>query len=326
MKNKKMIIAIVIIVIIAIVAVIYPKITTKKSANKEEKIGILQFVTHPALDAITKGAKDELKKEGYADAKINFYNGEADQSKLQTMSSQLVQEKNDVLIGIATPAAQALANATSQTPIVMGAVTDPVGANLVKNVRHPKGNITGVSDRFPVAKEIKLMKEILPNLKTVGVLYTSSEANSKSQVESFTKAAKENGLTVKTYAIASSNDITTTVNVASKEVQAFYIGNDNTIASAFNNVLQITNAAKIPVFPSVDTMVTQGGLAAVSINQRELGIQTGKIAAALLKGKKVSQIPVDFYDHTTPIINTKAAQALQITIPKSVLDQSTKTK
>ncbi len=242
------------------------------------------------------------------------------------MSSQLVSENNDVLIGIATPAAQALANATSTVPIVMGAVTDPVGANLVKNVNKPEGNITGVSDRFPVEKELKLMKEIMPNLKTVGVLYTSSESNSKSQVESFSKAAKAEGLTGKTYAIASSNDISTTVSVAAKEVQAFYIGNDNTIASAFNNVLQITNAAKIPVFPSVDTMVEQGGLAAVSINQRELGIETGKIAAQILKGKKVSEIPVDFYDHTTPIVNTEAAKVLGITIPKTVLDNSTNDK
>lgn len=330
MKNRKIIIVVALIVIIGLVAVILPKTNSKSDAtpsnNKEVKIGILQFVTHPALDAITKGAKDELKKEGFANAKINFYNGEADQSKLQTMSSQLVSENNDVLIGIATPAAQALANATSTVPIVMGAVTDPVGANLVKNVNKPEGNITGVSDRFPVEKELKLIKEIMPNLKTVGVLYTSSESNSKSQVESFSKAAKAEGLTVKTYAIASSNDISTTVSVAAKEVQAFYIGNDNTIASAFNNVLQITNAAKIPVFPSVDTMVEQGGLAAVSINQRELGIETGKIAAQILKGKKVSEIPVDFYDQTTPIVNTEAAKVLGITIPKTVLDNSTNDK
>ncbi|WP_374286786.1 tryptophan ABC transporter substrate-binding protein [Lactococcus sp.] len=323
MKNKKMLIVIALIVVVALVAVFIPKTSQSATKNKQVKIGILQFVTHPALDAITKGAEDELKKEGFSNAKINFYNGEADQSKLQTMAGQLNSENNDVLIGVATPAVQALANATSKTPIVMGAVTDPVGANLIKNVNTPEGNITGVSDRFPFVKEIKLMKEIMPNLKTVGVLYTSSEANSKSQVEGFTKVAKENGLTVKAYAIASSNDITNTLTVASKEVQAFYVGNDNTIASAFNNVLQITNAAKIPVFPSVDTMVEQGGLAAVSINQRELGIQTGKIAAEILKGKKVSSIPVDFYDHTTPVVNTKTAKALGITIPQSVLSVAT---
>ena len=328
MKNKKIIFVVAIIIVIAIVAAVFPKShkTTSASKPKQVQIGILQFVTHPALDAITQGAKDELKKEGFANAKINFYNGEADQSKLQTMSQQLASGKNKVLIGIATPAAQALANATSTTPIVMGAVTDPVGANLVKDVKHPAGNITGVSDRFPFAKQLKLMKEIMPNLKTVGVLYTSSEANSKSQVQGFTKAAQADGITVKPYAISSSNDITSTVTVAAKEVQAFYIGNDNTIASAFTNVLQITNAAKIPVFPSVDTMVDQGGLAAVSINQRDLGIQTGKIAAQILKGKKVSQIPVDFYDHTTPIVNTKAAKTLGITLPDSLLKTASQSK
>lgn len=330
MKNKKIIFIIVIIAIIAIVAGVGSKINRKTSNTaskpKQVQIGILQFVTHPALDAITKGAKDEMKKEGFSKAKIHFYNGEADQSKLQTMSNQLVSQKNDVLIGIATPAAQALANASSKIPIVMGAVTDPVGANLVKNVKQPEGNITGVSDKFPCAKEVELMKKIMPNLKTVGILYTSSEANSKTQVEEFTKAAKAAGLTIKPYAIASSNDITNTVNVATKQVQAFYVGNDNTIASAFNNVLQITDKAKVPVFPSVDTMVAQGGLAAVSINQRDLGIQTGKIAAQILKGKKVSQIPVDFYDHTTPVVNTKEAAKLGITIPNSILKTATQDK
>lgn len=324
-NNKKIAIIAGLIVLIGAGAAIAPQLTQQKNTQpKEVQVGILQFVTHPALDAITQGIKDELKTEGFANAKINFYNGQADQSKLQTMSQKLTSEKNNVLIGVATPAAQSLANATSKIPIVMGAVTDPVGANLVKNVNQPEGNITGVSDRFPVNKELALMKEIMPQLKTVGVLYTSSEANSKSQVAAFKTAAEQAGLTVKTYAISSSNDITSVVSVAAKQVQAIYVGNDNTIASSFDNVIQITNAAKIPVFPSVDTMVQQGGLAAVSINQHELGIQTGKIAAEILKGEKVSQIPVDFYDQTTPTVNTKEAKLLGVTLPAAVLKDATK--
>ena len=327
-NNKKLIIAASVVIIAGAVAAIAPQFTKKAASNqpKDVQIGILQFVTHPALDAITQGIKDELKAEGFGNAKINFYNGQADQSKLQTMSGQLISQDNKVLIGVATPAAQSLANATSKIPIVMGAVTDPVGANLVKNPAQPEGNVTGVSDRFPVDKEIKLMQQVMPNVKTVGILYTSSEANSKSQVQAFETAAKKAGITVQEFAVSSSNDITNTVGVATKKVQALYVPNDNTIASSFDNVIQITNQAKIPVFPSVDTMVAQGGVAAVSIDQHELGVETGKIAAEILKGKKVTAIPVDFYDKTTPTINTKEAALLGLTLPQSLIQSATQTK
>ncbi|GFH40885.1 tryptophan ABC transporter substrate-binding protein [Pseudolactococcus insecticola] len=321
MKNKKMVITIAVIVVIGLLSIFVPKFVKQQDKVKsaDVKIGVLQYVTHPALDEIYKGIKQGLSDEGYANAKINFYNAQADQSKVTTMSNQLVDEKNDVLIGIATPTAQGLANATSKIPVIMGAVSDPVGAKLVKNVKKPEGNVTGVSDKFPVAKEVGLIKEVTPNVKKIGVLYSSSEDNSKSQVAEFKKAAKKEGYDVTEYAVSSTNDITTTVNVALSKVDAIYVPVDNTIASAFPTVIELSNAAKKPVFPSVDTMVAQGGLAAVTINQRDLGIATGKMAAQVLKGKSVSSLPVEFYDATTPVINKDTAKTLNITIPETVV-------
>mgnify|MGYP003615800822 CR=1 FL=1 len=318
MKNKKMLFVVGLIIIIGVLFVMIPKFMKQQNTvkNDQVKVGVLQFVTHPALDEIYAGIKEGLADEGYAKAKINFYNAQADQSKVTTMSSQLVDQKNNVLIGIATPSAQGLVNATSDIPVIMGAVSDPVGAKLIKNVKKPEGNITGVSDKFPVDKEIELIKSLTPNVKKIGVLYSSSEDNSKSQVAEFKKEAADKGLEVSEYAVSSTNDVTTIVNVALSKEDAIYVPVDNTIASAFSTVIALSNAAKKPVFPSVDTMVAQGGLAAVTINQHDLGVATGKMAAQVLKGKKVSELPVEFYNTTTPVANKDTAKLLGITIPE----------
>ncbi|MCJ1994489.1 peptide ABC transporter substrate-binding protein [Lactococcus piscium] len=318
MKNKKMMLVILVIVIIGLASVLIPKLMKQQDKVKTDdvKIGVLQYVTHPALDEIYAGIKQGLSDEGYSKAKINFYNAQADQSKVTTMSGQLADQKNNVLIGIATPSVQGLANATSDIPVIMGAVSDPVGAKLIKNVKKPEGNVTGVSDKFPVDKEVELIKTLTPDVKKIGILYSSSEDNSKSQVAAFKKTATEKGYDVSEYAVSSTNDITTMVNVALSKVDAIYVPVDNTIASAFPTVIELSNAAKKPVFPSVDTMVTQGGLAAVTINQHDLGVATGKMAAQVLKGKKVSELPVAFYNMTTPVVNREAAKTLGITIPE----------
>ena len=156
--------------------------TTTTSTQKHYTIGILQYISHPSLDQIKKGIIDGLDKEGYTDGKnatITFLNGQGDQSKLKTMSQQLVSENPDVLIPIATPAAKAIANETTTIPIVAGAISDPVGSGLVTSVTEPTGNITGVQNKAPIADQIKLLKELLPDAKTIGVIYSANEENSK---------------------------------------------------------------------------------------------------------------------------------------------------
>lgn len=302
----------------------------KKETVKEElpTVGVLQFVSHPALDQIYKGIQTGLKEEGYEDGKnitIAFQNGQADQSKLATMSQQLVQEKkSNVLIGIATPAAQALANTTSEIPIVLGAITDPVSAGLVKNDQQPGGNITGVSDKSPVDAQFELVKEILPESKKVGILYASSEENSKYQVEEAKKIAENQGWSVKTYAVPSSNEIAQTVQVMTSEVDFIYIPTDNTIANAMQTVVNEANKSKTPIIPSVDTMVEQGGLATVGINQFDLGIQTGKMAADILSGKaKPATTPIYTFKTGDIIINEKQAAKLGISIPENIKSKAT---
>ncbi|EOZ5986629.1 tryptophan ABC transporter substrate-binding protein [Enterococcus faecium] len=332
MKNKRLITVVVIILVYLAGAFIYGKASGEKestSTNQTKKttvVGVLQYVSHPALDEIYRGIKDGLKEEGLKEGEnleIKFQNGQADQSKLATMSQQLVQSDPDVLIGIATPAAQSLANTTSSIPVVLGAVTDPVGAGLVGSLEKPGGNVTGVSDQPPVASQIKLASDLLPNAKKVGILYASSEDNSKYQVAQAEEAAKKEGLEAVKYAVPSTNEIAQTVQVMSRQVDFIYVPLDNTIANAMQTVVKEANKANIPVIPSVDTMVEQGGLATIGINQYQLGLQSGKMAAELASGKeKPEMTPVYMFDQGDTVINQSQADHLGITIPQSMKEKA----
>lgn len=325
MKHKGLIATLLAIFILTGCSIFLKEKGSTEKAPKDQvvKVGILQFVTHDALDAINKGIVDGLADAGYegTTVKLTQMNAEADQSKIKTMSDQLVKD-NDLVIGIATPAAQGLASASKDIPVVMGAISDPVGSKLVSNMKEPEANVTGTSNQVPIKQGVDLIKQITPNVKKVGVLYSSSEDNSVSQVKAFKEFALELGLEVVEFAVPSSNDITATMNVAVGKVDAIFVPQDNTIASAFPTVIQVANGAKIPVYSSVDTMVGQGSIAAISQSQYDLGRETAKIAVKLLAGQKVKNVPVNIIDTGVPVVNLKAAEQLGIKIPKEVLDKA----
>ena len=325
MKNKRLLGIIVALALIVGGSLVYSSLTKQETktetANKTAKVGVLQFVSHPSLDLIYQGIQDGLAEEGYKgdQVKIDFMNSEGDQSKVATMSKQLVANGNDLVVGIATPAAQGLASATKDKPIVMGAITDPVGANLVKDLKKPGGNITGVSDHNPTEQQLKLIKELTPNVKTIGALYSTSEDNSKSQVEEFTKLAEKAGFKVIPYSVPSTNEVASTVSVMTGKVDAIWVPIDNTIASAFSTVVEANKTAKKPIFPSATAMVEAGGLGSVVVDQHDLGVATGKMAAKILKGQKPADTPVEIFSQGKSVINKKVADELGITIPESVL-------
>lgn len=326
MKNKTLIGTLIALVVLVLAALFLSSRKESIAQNEKEvvKIGILQFVTHDALDEIERGIEDGLADAGYegSNVKLTLLNAEADQSKIQTMSKKLVNDGNDIVIGIATPAAQGLASATSDIPVIMGAISDPVGAKLVKNLDQPEGNVTGLSNHVPLAQTVELIEMVTPDAKTIGVLYASSEDNSVSQVKEFTQYAEKSGLKVVEYAVPSTNEITTTMSVMTGKVDAIFVPQDNTIASAFPTVVTAANAAKIPIYSSVDTMVKQGSIASVAQSQYDLGLETAKIAVKILAGKKVSEVPVKVVDTGTPTLNLKAAKELGITIPDSLLEEA----
>ena len=297
MKNKRLIGIIATLAVLVAGSLIYSSMNKPEAKNEKKvaKVGVLQFVSHPSLDLIYKGIQDGLAEEGYKDdqLKIDFMNSEGDQSKVATMSKQLVANGNDLVVGIATPAAQGLASATKDLPVIMAAITDPIGANLVKDLKKPGGNITGVSDHNPAQQQVELIKALTPNVKTIGALYSSSEDNSKTQVEEFKAYAEKAGLTVETFAVPSTNEIASTVNVMTSKVDAIWIPIDNTIASAFSTVVSSNQSAKKPIYPSATAMVEAGGLASVVVDQHDLGVATGKMIAQVLKGAKPAETPVN---------------------------------
>jgi len=298
----------------------------KEAAQTKEvpTVGILQLLSHPALDAIHKGIIHGLAEEGYhvnKNIKIDFQNAENDQSNLKTMSARFVNEDANAMIGIATPAAQALANASSSTPIVLGAITDPKGAHLVKSNTHPGNNVTGVSDQAPLASQLKLIQKIMPNMKTLGIIYTSSDDSATAQYHQFAALCKKEHVRLKAYSIANTNDLNQVSQEMVSQVDAVYVPTDNTVASAMQTLVATATAKKVPVFPAVDTMVKAGGLATLSINQYQLGVTTGKMTAAILKGKKPADTPIHFVRKGEMTINLKTAKQLGITLPDSVIKE-----
>ncbi|MFX3841792.1 tryptophan ABC transporter substrate-binding protein [Streptococcus suis] len=329
LKNKNLLATIVALTVMVVAALFLTQKEQNNSSNSTEKvkIGVLQFVTHDSLDEIYKGIKAGLEEGGYSttdNLEIDFMNAEGDQSQVQTMSKKLVDNGNELLIGIATPAAQGLANATTELPIIMGAVTDPVGANLVTDLKNPGGNITGVSDQTPVADAVSLIKEITPDAKTIGVLYSSNEDNSKIQVAEFKAAAEEAGYTVLEYAVASSNEIAATVEVASSKADVLFTPVDNTVASVFSTVVSVANKTKTPIFTSVEDMVEGGGIASVTLSQYDLGVATGKMAAKILDGANPADTPVQIFNEGTVVVNQKVAKELGITLSDDVISKASK--
>ena len=247
----------------------------KNVEEKKVKVGVLQLLSHPALDQIYKGLEDGLAKEGYTVGKnlqLDLQNAQGDQSNLVSMGQKLVSDNNDLLVGITTPATLSLSNATKDKPIIMAGITYPVEAGLIKSENNPGNNITGVSDRTPIKQQLEVMKQILPKMKKVGILYTASEDNSVKQAQEAEKLAKELGLEVKVSTVANTNDIQQVTETLAAETDAIFVPIDNTIASAMATVVKVTDAKKVPVFPSSDTMVADGGLLGIGVDQYKIGI------------------------------------------------------
>lgn len=295
------------------------------SSNKVIKIGISQLVEHPALDSAREGFIEALKEAGYEDGKnikIDFQNAQNDITNAQTIARKFVDEKVDMILAIATPAAQAAANVTKDIPILITAVTDPVSAGLAESLEKPGGNVTGTTDMNPVAEQIKLIKDLVPNAKKVGILYNAGEINSKVQVDIAKQAAAEYGLTIVEATVSNSNEVSQATQSLMGRVDAIYVPTDNTIVSSIGAVIKVANDHKIPVIGSERGQVEAGAIATKGIDYKELGKQTGRIAVEIIKGKKPQDIPIEGAKVVTLIINQKAAETIGLTIPKDILDNA----
>ena len=289
------------------------------------KIGIIQLMEHDALDQAYQGFVDGLAEAGYVDGEnitIDYQNAQGEQANCVTIADKLVADQCDLVLAIATPAAQAMANATTEIPILVTAVTDPADAKLVESNEHPGGNVTGTSDLTPVAEQIQLLKDLVPDAQTVGLLYNSGEANSQFQMDLARAACEELGLETVDLTVSSTNEIQQVVESAIGKVDVLYTPSDNVIASAVPNVVMVSDPAGIPFIVGVEAMVETGGLATYGINYYNLGKLTAAQAVDILEGKSVpADMPIQYLSDCTLVIDQEKAAALGVTIPQELLDQ-----
>lgn len=284
------------------------------------RIGISQFITHQSLDATREGFVDELAKQGYVEGKnieIDLQNAQGEQRNLKTISQQLA-ESSDVVLAIATPSAQSLANTTHTTPVIFSAVTDPVSAKLVESREHPGGNVTGTSDQSSdaISTQINLIKKVLPKAKTIGILYTQSEPNSVVQKDEAKRLLEEKGFTVVEKTILDSNNVKAAAESLMTEVDMVFVPTDNIISSTMETVKQVSIKHKVPVFGGSTEMVAVGGLYNYGTNYEELGRQTARMLIRVLKGEKPENIAVELPEKLELHTNQEMADALGIDISK----------
>ena len=284
------------------------------------RIGISQFITHQSLDATREGFVDELAKQGYIEGKnieIDLQNAQGEQRNLKTISQQLA-ESSDVVLAIATPSAQSLANTTQTTPVIFSAVTDPVSAKLVESREHPGGNVTGTSDQSSdaISTQINLIKKVLPKAKTIGILYTQSEPNSVVQKDEAKRLLEEKGFTVVEKTILDSNNVKAAAESLMTEVDMVFVPTDNIISSTMETVKQVSIKHKVPVFGGSTEMIAVGGLYNYGTNYEELGRQTARMLIRVLKGEKPENIAVELPEKLELHTNQEMAAALGIDISK----------
>ena len=291
-------------------------------SEKHFTIGLAQLVDHTSLNTIRDAMLGEFEDLGYKDGEnitIDYQNAAGQISNLDTIMNGYASEGVDAIIAIATPTAQAAQNYSQDIPVIFSAVSDPVGAGLVETLEAPGGNITGTSDEVQVDQIVDLILKVLPDTKTVGVLYNSGEANSVTNIKNFKKYAEEKGLKVEE---ATGTDLTTlqqAADVLASKVDVLFSPNDNTVASGMSALSQIAIDHKVPYFTGADSMVQDGGFATVGIDYEQLGIDTAKMTIDILNGADPATTPVKvFKDDLNIYVNQKTLDALGITLPDDV--------
>ena len=295
---------------------------------KDVTVTVTAIVEHPALDAARDGVKDALAEAGFKEGenlKFVYQSAQGNPATAAQIARQFVGEAPDVIVPISTPSAQAVVSATRDIPVVFTAVSDPLGAQLVKDMEKPGGNVTGLSDMSPVADHIALIKEITPNAKSIGFIYNSAEANSVSTLAALKAEAEKAGLTVVESVATKSAEVQGATRALVGRADVIYIPTDNTIVSAFEAAVGVAQEAKIPLFAGDTDSVSRGALAALGFNYFDVGKQTGEVVVRVLKGEKPGDIPVRVAAGTDLVINKAAAAKMGVTFPESITKRATKT-
>ncbi|MCK3941513.1 ABC transporter substrate-binding protein [Streptococcus suis] len=291
---------------------------SEQASSEAVKVGVLQYMEHESLTAAREGFVAELEANGYKEREkliLDYQNAQGDQANLQTISEQLVGE-NDLVLAIATPSAQSLATVSTETPILFTAVTDPLSADLVETIEKPGGLLTGTSDQAPIDKQVELLGQAVPDAKTVGILYTTSERNSEVQVEQAKALLEKAGYKVVVKGITSSNEVQDATTSLMQDVDAVFVPTDNTVASTMTMIGELSVEHKVPVIGGSTDMVDEGGLLTYGTNYEALGRQTAKMAIKIIEGAKVSETAVEYPETVSLHVNEEMAKKLGIDTAK----------
>lgn len=288
------------------------------------RIGIIQPMEHESLDAAREGFVQALADHGYTDGDtivLDYQNAQGDSSALLTISQRFVGDDCDLVLAIGTGAAQSIASQTSEIPVLITAVTDPVDAGLVQSSEAPGTNVTGTNDMNPIREQLELIPEILPDAQTVGLLYTSSEDNSILQIEEAKAILEEMNLDYVEQNVTGSNDVQQAVQSIVTRCDAIYIPTDNTFASAMPLVGSVVMESGTPVICGATGMVEAGGLITLGLNYYNLGYQTGEMAAQVLEGADPASMPVQSQNQYDYVVNEEMLSALGMELPQSLLEK-----
>lgn len=277
-------------------------------------VSVNQFVEHPALDAVLRGFQDSLKDQGF-DVKYNVHNAQANMATTGQIAQAVAGENPDLVLAIATPPAQACAQIVkkaphmAKVPLIFSAVTDPKGAGLVKDLNAPGANITGVSDLTPVDKHLDMIMEAVPGLKSLGVVYNSGEANSKTLVNMLREACEAKGVALEEATASKTSDVYQATKSLAGRAQAVYVPTDNTVVAALESMVKVCEQNRFPLFAADVDSVPRGAVAALGFDYYLHGRQTGDMAGRILKGASPATTPVEFQQGMSLHLNLSAAKA-----------------
>ena len=289
--------------------------------SENYSIGISQLVQHPALDAATEGFKEAFADAG-VDVEFTEQNANGEQATALTIAQQFAGQNLDLILANATPAAQAMAQNVTDTPILFTSVTDPVEAELVNDWDAPGANVTGTSDKTPLKDQFDLIEQLSPETKTIGIVYASGEVNSQIQVKDAEAEAKERGWTVETQTVTSVGEIPQAAETLSG-VDVFYVPTDNMVVSGISSLVQVAEQHQIPVIGAEAGTVEGGAAATIGIDYKELGRQTGEMALRILRdGEDPAEMPVETATEFSYVVNEDAAKAQGVEIPEEILKQA----
>ena len=284
-----------------------------KKSDEKIKIGITQIIEHPALDSARKGFEDVLKSSEFG-PKIEFEekSAQGDIAVAQTIAEGFVNDNKNMILAIATPAAQAVFNSTKETPILITAVTDPKAAGLTGK------NVTGTSDATPIDKQFQLLKELFKDAKKVGIIYNLGEQNSEIQVKQAQSLAGKFGLQIEAVGVSNVNEISQALDSLLAKVDVLYAPTDNLLASSMPLIAEKATAVKKGIIAGEKGMVEAGATATQGIDYYELGKQTGEMAIKILKGSKPSDLEIKTLENTELVVNTNSLEKLGIKLPENL--------